>query len=142
MALRQILLEKGTKADKEEALKYEQGCVLNSLSSGGMDGWIPIWIERDAPSRKEMLSKRNPWKSNMHNPCLAQHAAFIVKNINGDAEWLRDDFYTLQAFVYKYWNYHRDKITGLLYWETNEAIGVDNDPSTFFRPHEIRFYIS
>lgn len=136
VALRQILLEKGTKADREEALKYEQGCVLNSLSYGGMDGWIPIWIERDATSRKDMLSKRNPWKSNMHKPCLAQHAAFIVKNMNGDAEWLRDNFYTLQAFVDKYWNYHRDKITGLLYWETDEAIGVDNDPSTFFRPQE------
>lgn len=136
VALRQILLEKGNNKDREEALKYEQGCVLNSLSYGGMDGWIPIWIERDAPSRSEMLSKRNPWKSNMHKPTLAQHAAFIVQNMDGDAEWLRDDFYTLQAFVSKYLNFHRHKATGLIYWETDEAIGVDNDPSTFYRPHE------
>ena len=136
VALRQILAENGTKEDGAEALKYEQGCVLNSLSYGGMDGWIPIWIERNAPSRKAMLAKRNPWKSNMHKPCLAQHAAFIVKNMNGDAEWLREDFYMLQAFVDKYWNYQRDRATGLLYWETDEAIGVDNDPSTFFRPRE------
>ena len=134
VALRQILLEKGDEEDREEALKYEQGCVLNSLSYGGMDGWIPIWIERDAPSRKEMLSVRNPWKSNMHKPTLAQHAAFIVKNMNGDAEWLRDDFYYLQAFVSKYLNFHRHVATGLIYWETDEAIGVDNDPSTFYRP--------
>ena len=136
VALRQILAENGTKEDGAEALKYEQGCVLNSLSYGGMDGWIPIWIERNAPSRKAMLAKRNPWKSNMHKPCLAQHAAFIVKNMNGDAEWLREEFYMLQAFVDKYWNYQRDRATGLLYWETDEAIGVDNDPSTFFRPRE------
>ncbi len=136
VALRQILAENGTKEDAAEALKYEQGCVLNSLGYGGMDGWIPIWIERNAPSRKAMLAKRNPWKSNMHKPCLAQHAAFIVKNMNGDAEWLREDFYMLQAFVDKYWNYQRDRATGLLYWETDEAIGVDNDPSTFFRPRE------
>jgi putative isomerase len=134
VALRQILLEKGKKADSDQALKYEQGCVLNSLSYGGMDGWIPIWIERNAPSREEMLKTRNPWKSNMHKPTLAQHAAFIVRNMGGDAEWLREDFYTLQAFVNKYLNYHRHKITGLMYWETDEAIGVDNDPSTFFRP--------
>lgn len=136
VALRQILLENGSEKDSKQALKYEQGCVLNSLSYGGMDGWIPIWIERDAPSRKEMLSVRNPWKSNMHKPTLAQHAAFIVKNNNGDAEWLRDDFYTLQAFVSKYLNYHQHKLTGLMYWETDEAIGVDNDPSTFYRPNE------
>ncbi len=134
VALRQILLEKGKEKDREEALKYEQGCVLNALSYGGMDGWIPIWIERDAPSRQEMLSTRNPWKSNMHKPCLAQHAAFIVRNINGDAEWLRESFYYLQAFVNKYLNFHRHQATGLMYWQTDEAIGVDNDPSTFYRP--------
>ena len=134
VALRQILLEKGREKDREEALKYEQGCVLNALSYGGMDGWIPIWIERDAPSRETMLSTRNPWKSNMHKPCLAQHAAFIVKNRKGDAEWLRESFYYLQAFVNKYLNFHRHQPTGLMYWETDEAIGVDNDPSTFYRP--------
>lgn len=136
VALRQILLEKGTDRDRREALRYERGCVLNSLIYGGMDGWIPIWIERDAPSREEMLRHRNPWKSNMHKPTLAQHAAFIVRNTEGDAEWLREDFYTLQAFVSKYLNFHRHRSTGLLYWETDEAIGVDNDPSTFYRPHE------
>lgn len=136
VALRQILLENGTPADRKEALSYEQGCVLNFLNYGGMDGWIPIRIERHASSRSEMLSKINPWKSNMHKPCLAQHAAFIVRNMNGDAEWLREQFYTLQAFVDKYMNWHRNKATGLLYWETDEAIGVDNDPSTFFRPNE------
>ncbi len=135
VALRQILLEKGTDRDRREALQYERGCVLNALSYGGMDGWIPIWIERDAPSREEMLRRRNPWKSNMHKPTLAQHAAFIVRNTEGDAEWLREDFYTLQAFVSKYLNFHRHRATGLLYWETDEAIGVDNDPSTFYRPH-------
>ena len=136
IALRQILLENGTDEDRQEALKYEQGCVLNSLSYGGMDGWIPIWIERFYPPREEMLKTRNPWKSNMHKPTLAQHAAFIVRNMNGDAEWLREDFYKLQAFVSKYLNHHRHKATGLVYWETDEAIGVDNDPSTFYRPHE------
>lgn len=136
VALRQILADCGTKADSARALKYEQGCVLNSLSYGGMDGWIPIWIERNAPSREDMLRKRNPWKSNMHKPTLAQHAAFITRTMNGDAEWLRDSFYFLQAFVSKYMNHHRHRATGLLYWETDEAIGVDNDPSTFYRPHE------
>lgn len=135
VALRQILLEKGTDTDRQNALKYEQGCVLNSLNYGGMDGWIPIWIERNAPSREEMLKTRNPWKSNMHKPTLAQHAAFIVRNMKGDAEWLREDFYTLQAFVNKYLNFHRHRATGLIYWETDEAIGVDNDPSTFYRPN-------
>ena len=66
VALRQILLEHGTKKDREEAIRYEQGCILNALAYGGMDGWIPIWIERFSPSRAEWLKTINPWKSNMH----------------------------------------------------------------------------
>jgi putative isomerase len=134
VALRQILLENGNEQDRSKALKYEQGCVLNALSYGGMDGWIPIWIERNAPSRAKMLKGKNLWKSNMHKPTLAQHAAFIVRNAKGDAEWLREGFYTLQAFEDLYLNYHRHTQTGLLYWQNDQAIGVDTDPSTFFRP--------
>ena len=136
VALRQILLENGTKKDREEAVRYEQGCILNALSYGGMDGWIPIWIERFSPSRAEWLKTINPWKSNMHKPILAQHAAFIVRGQGGDAEWLREDFYKLQAFEAKYMNWHRHSATGLLFWEDDFAIGVDNDPSTFYRPKE------
>ncbi|SMF28315.1 Glycogen debranching enzyme [Alteromonadaceae bacterium Bs31] len=135
VALRQILSEKGSAKDKKEALKYEQGSVLNALSYGGMDGWIPIWIERNAPSREDMLKEINPWKSNMHKPTIAQHAAFIVQNMDGDAEWLREKFYYLQAFVSKYLNHHKHSSTGLIYWETDHAIGVDTDPSTFYRPN-------
>jgi putative isomerase len=70
----------------------------------------------------------------MHKPCLAQHAAFLTKLNNGDAEWLREKFYPLQAFVDCYYNHYRNKATGLYYWQNDEGIGVDNDPCTFFRP--------
>lgn len=84
VALRQILLDRGSRKDLAEALPYEQGCVLNSLNYGGMDGWIPYWIERNQPSRAEMLAQIDPWHTNMHKPTLAQHAAFIVRNMDGD----------------------------------------------------------
>ena len=32
-------------------------------------------------------------------------------------------------------NWHRHKTTGLMYWEDDKAIGVDDDPSTFYRPN-------
>lgn len=134
VAMRQILADNATPAEKKEAAKYGQGCVLNALNYAGDDGWVPIWIERNAPTREKMLETRNPWKSNMHKPTLAQHAAMITRDMGGDSEWLREDFTKLQAFVAKYWNFHRHRPTGLIYWETDEAIGVDNDPSTFYRP--------
>ncbi len=136
VALRQVLLDRGNQAEGKEALAYEQGCILNYLNYGGMDGWIPYWITRDQAPREELTEQIDIWHTNMHKPMLAQHAAFVVQQMGGDAEWLREDFYTLQSFESKYLNFHRHKATGLLYWENDLAIGVDNDPSTFYRPAE------
>jgi len=134
VALRQILLENGTAEQRQKALRYEQGCVLNYLNYGGMDGWVPILIKRKSGDRKALRAGVNVDETNMHKPCLAQHAAFLVKLNGGDAEWLREKFYFLQAFVNRYKNHQRHKATGLYYWNDDTAIGVDNDPCTFMRP--------
>ncbi len=144
IALRQNVLDNGKEKDLEELFEYEKGCVLNFLSYGGGDGWIPICITAELPGRSEAMQMLNPWssrkvnpyKSNMHKPVLAQHAAFIVQENGGDAEWLREGFYNLQTFVGRYLNYQRDKATGLLYWENDAMVGVDNDPSVYYRPAE------
>jgi hypothetical protein len=132
IALRQILTDIGTEKDKKEAVKYEQGCVLNFLHYGDWDGYLPIVIWEDSKPRDIM--PENIHDVNMHKPVLAQHAAFLTKTNGGDAEWLREKFYHLQAFVNNYKSHHRNKATGLYYWQNDVAIGVDNDPATFFRP--------
>jgi glycogen debranching enzyme len=135
IALRQILLENGSPEDAREAVQYEQGCVLDFLDAAA-SGYIPIVI---SPTSKNLFNAGPdfvPWLHNMHKPCLAQHAAFLVKLNGGDAEWLRDQFPKMQAFVNAYYNHYRNKATGLYYWEDDECLGVDNDPSTFFRPNE------
>jgi putative isomerase len=134
VALRQILNEKATPEERTRALVHEQGCVLNYLSYGGYDGWIPIIIKRNSGSRKEMMAQADTYQVNMHKPCLAQHAAFLTRINNGDAEWLRDSMLRLQAFVNRYKNHQRHKATGLYFWNDDTAIGVDNDPCTYMRP--------
>jgi putative isomerase len=99
-----------------------------------MDGWIPIIITRDTPPRNQLAKSVDIYGTNMHKPCLAQHAAFLVQLEGGDASWLRDSFYFLQSFVNKYKNHQRHKATGLYYWNDDTAIGVDNDPCTYMRP--------
>jgi hypothetical protein len=131
VALRQILLENGNDKDRKEAFKYEQGCILNFLNFCSWDGYVPILMGRGA---KSLDHSHNMYNENMHKPVLAQHAAFLVKLNQGDAEWLREKFYYLQAFVNNYRSFHREKATGLYYWQNDGAIGVDNDPCTFFRP--------
>jgi len=134
IALRQILLENGSDDDKKAAVEYEQGCILNFLDVAS-SGYIPVVINPNGKGFFDNETNFVPWQHNMHKPCLAQHAAFLVKINGGDAEWLRDEFPKMQTFVNAYYNHYRNPATGLYFWQTDEFLGVDNDPSTFFRPY-------
>jgi putative isomerase len=145
VALRQILLENGDQKDKDEALQYERGCVLIFLDFSENGGWIPIMVNAGSKPKDYnvfpiMVNARSKpdnydvFAHNMHKPCLAQHAAFLTKLNGGDAKWLREKFPALEQFVDGYYNHYRSAATGLYFWQTDEAIGVDNDPCTFFRP--------
>ncbi|MHB9035588.1 MAG: MGH1-like glycoside hydrolase domain-containing protein [Armatimonadota bacterium] len=131
VALRQILRLNDSPEEKRRVADYERGCILNYLTWCSHDGWIPIAVARDT----DMLSARpkDIYKENMHKPCLAQHAAFLVKQENGDAEWLREKFGKLQVFLNNYHNHHRHP-NGLYFWQDDRGIGVDNDPCTYYRP--------
>lgn len=130
VALKQILVDVGT--DLTEAGEYERGCILNFLNFTDSDGYMPIMIARN--SKIEDLKPADIYKENMHKPIIAQHAAFLVQQDGGDAEWLRAGFDKLQYYINNYLNHHKHKATGLFYWQTDKMIGVDNDPCTFYRP--------
>lgn len=116
---------------EEDISAYERGCVINFLEHIDDMGRIPLQITKNSILPGGL---RNPEKkSNMHKPCLAQHAAFLIKNDNGDAEWLRPYFSDLLRFVDCYRTNFRHE-NGLYYWHDDAAIGVDNDPCTFYRP--------
>jgi putative isomerase len=93
------------------------------------DGKIPIFI---TPTM-EWYNFDGSFPSNIHKPCLAQHAEFIVKTNNDDVEWLRPYFDKMLKFIDYYYNNQRHS-SGLYYWINDCAIGVDNDPSTYYRP--------
>ena len=133
VALRQSLSDVGKKKDLSEALPYEQGCVLNYLAYTSLeDGYMPMVIS--ASTDPDKIKPADIYKTNMHKPCLAQHAAFLVQQTDGSAEWLREGYPRMQAFIQNYHDHHRHAETGLYYWQDDLAIGVDNDPSTFYRP--------
>ena len=114
----------------EDIKEYETGCILNFLDAMDSKGRIPIFIKPDF-SKDDFET----WgETNIHKPCLAQHIAFIVKKYN-DVEWIRPRFSEVCKFVDYYINNCRHS-TGLYYWINDAAIGVDNDPSTFYRPNK------
>lgn len=126
VAVRQIMYDNNDIDD--EFLKCEKGCVVNFLENIFPTGRILIAI---APDFCEDVNS----ESNCHKPCLAQHIAFIVKAENGDASWIEPYFCDLEKFI-KYYleNCYHEK-TGLFFWLDDGAIGVDNDPCTFYRPN-------
>lgn len=132
VALRQVLLEGGDEEAHERVRPHERGCVLNFLEVSRKrpqsDGWVPINIRRNG-----FTVPPNIYETNMHKPCLAQHAAFLLQQESGDVEWLRGHSYPLQKFLNNYRNHHRHEC-GLYFWQDDVAIGVDNDPCTYGRP--------
>ena len=113
-------------ADKDIS-QHQSGCILNFLEHMDADGRIPMMI---TPTKQ--LPRVLHRDTNGHKPCLAQHAAFIVKH-TGDSHWLAPHFDRLCRFVRSFMNHNRHEC-GLYFWIDDCAIGVDNDPCTFYRP--------
>ena len=111
----------------EDFSAYAQGCILNFLEHMDADGRIPMMIALEKQLPRVLNSETNG-----HKPCLAQHAAFVVRQ-SGDAGWLKPHFEKLLRFVDSYKTFHRHE-NGLYFWIDDCAIGVDNDPCIFYRP--------
>lgn len=120
LALRKI-------AGFEEIEEYEKGCILNFLDRMDEDGKIPIFIKPNITAFEAYPSQKN-----IHKPCLAQHALFVMEQ-SGDIEWLRSKYEYFEKFVSWYENNCKHE-SGLYFWLDDFAIGVDNDPCTFYRP--------
>ena len=112
----------------EDLSQLQQGCILNFLDHMDADDRMPIMI-----SPEKTFPRTLDLSTNCHKPCLAQHAAFIVQQ-SGDISWLAPHFETLQRFVRSYMIHQRHDC-GLYFFADDFAIGVDNDPCIFYRPH-------
>ncbi len=121
LALRKI---EGT----EDISEYERGCILNFCDHVDEQGRMPIFI---LPKRVYPLF-RPKHKTNLHKPVLAQHALFICQQ-NGDYTWLTPCFAKIEGYIAYYFAHCRHE-SGLFFWIDDCAIGVDNDPCTFYRP--------
>lgn len=116
--------------DETAYREFEKGCIKNFAVNTDEYGRMPILIKPN----EIMPSFKDGGISNIHKPCFAQHMAFIVKRGGDDAEWTRDYISTAKKFLEYYFENFRHEETGLFFWQDDFAIGVDNDPCTFFRP--------
>ncbi|MCU1411694.1 MAG: glycoside hydrolase family 37 [Rhodoglobus sp.] len=112
--------------------EYEQGSILNFLGHTDADGVMPIQIKPDGMLLHGDPGRAAGFSQNMHKPVIAQNAAMLSQR-RGSAEWIRPHIDTLGLFLDRYLESHVHPETGLAYWQTDFAVGVDNDPSVYFR---------
>ncbi len=116
-------------ADSSDIFEYEKGCVLNFLDHVKEDGRMPIYVDPE-----NTTFDNYPNSLNIHKPCLAQHALFVVENSN-DISWIQNHYEKFERFVGWYEENCKHE-SGLYVWLDDFAIGVDNDPCTFYRPNK------
>lgn len=108
---------------------YEKGCVINFLEHVSDDGEMPILISPDTDKVLGICGK-----TNIHKPNIAQHALYIAEKYN-DFNWIAPYFSEIERFIGFYDKNCRHE-SGLYFWIDDCAIGVDNDPCTFYRPNK------
>ena len=114
-------------------LAYEEGNVLNFLDHTDPNGVTPIQLNTEGSVDFGNHTTAPGFKQNMHKPVLAQQAAMLTQR-RRNVDWLRPHVGTLESFLDRYLQSHIHAETGLAYWQTDLAVGVDNDPSVYYRP--------
>lgn len=108
------------------------GSVLNFLEAQEEDGFIPI-----------MVSGGGLFDGFFHNEYLKgtplnQHLPFLCRSALAASEFVGAyDWFNVEKLV-AYMDYHEtrqyDKKSGLFFWQDDIMIGIDNNPTVFYRP--------
>lgn len=112
---------------------FEEGTIRNFLDHTDQDGVMPILLKPEGPLLHGDPGRAGGFSQNMHKPVIAQQAALLTRR-RGSADWLGGDIAVIERFLERYLESHVDAATGLAYWQTDFAVGVDNDPSVYYRP--------
>ena len=115
--------------------EYERGSILNFLEHTDADGVMPIRLSHVDSLEHGPMGRDGDFSQNMHKPVLAQQAAMLVQR-SGEVDWIAPHMETLGRFLGRYLESHIHAPTGLAYWQSDFAVGVDNDPSVYYRPRK------
>ncbi len=127
IAITQVATKEGTLAEFAE---YQKGCIRNFVDHADKaNGWMPIAIT----DNHSMPDPACSGKANCSKPVLIQHAVFIAKT-HADYAWLEELYPAFERYL-AYYVQNCLHESGLYFFVDDAAIGVDNDPCTFYRPH-------
>ena len=115
---------------------YEEGCILNFLDHTDADGVMPIQLKPEGP-----LTHRDAGRTGDFS---REHAQAGARPARGDDRAAprrrgvaaRRTSTRWDCSCERYLESHVHEETGLAYWQTDFAVGVDNDPSVYYRPEK------
>lgn len=127
VAITQVAKNEGT---LEEFFPYQKGCIENLAEHADpATGRLPIVVETASSMPPASESGKI---TNAAKPVIIQHAIFIAKSQN-EYEWLRPLYKAFEGHI-SYYDTNCKHESGLYFFIDDLAIGVDNDPCTFYRP--------
>ncbi len=118
--------------DRQTAAEYMRGCVLDFLDAQEEDGFTPIMVSGgglfEGFFHNEYL-KGTP--QNQHAPFLCQ-SALNASEFSGGFDWL--DIQKLKKYMRYFEQTQFDKKSGLFFWKNDIMVGIDNNPTVYYRP--------
>lgn len=111
--------------------RHAKGCVLNFLAAQEEDGYIPIMISgEDLFAGYFHAEHEKGVPLNQHKPFLCQSALQAGEFAN-DYDWIESE--KLKKYLAYYETKQYDKKSGLFFWQDDIMIGIDNNPTVFYR---------
>ena len=116
----------------DTAKKHICGCVQNFLDAEEEDGFIPIMVADGGLFDgffKNEHAKGTPL--NQHLPFLCQ-SALCASEFCASYDWF--DIDKLIKYMHYFESRQYDVNSGLFFWQDDVMIGIDNNPTVFYRP--------
>ncbi len=117
---------------EEKVLKHIKGYILSFLTRQCDDGFVPTMVMGEGDWESFFVDEHKKGTAlNQMKPFLCQAVQEVCEHTN-DYDWFNVEQLILFLEYYEKFQIHEE--TGLFIWENDIMIGVDNNPTVFFRP--------
>ena len=115
---------------REKVSAHAKGCILNFLEAQEEDGYIPILV--CSGGLFEGYFEAEHQKGKPMNPAkMFCTAVYNACKFVGDYTWFRVD--GLLSYLDYYERNLYDEVTGLFFFQDDIMVGIDNNPTVFYR---------
>lgn len=117
---------------REKIAAHARGSVLNFLAVQESDGYVPVMAAAGGLFKGYFHGEHGKnVPLNQHKPFLCQ-AALQASELSGERDWFNVE--QLVRYIRYYEQKQYDSPSGLFVWQDDIMIGIDNNPTVFFRP--------